>query len=244
MSTGHMTLRRHFLLTTALALPAAATLGAAFARMPAAEAAERLAPSLDSYKPVFFSAEEWDFVKAACDRLIPSDAEGPGALDTNVPVFIDQELNGPYGQAADWYMEGPFQPDAPALMGFQLPYPPQEIYRRGIRATGAFCRKTHGKDFEALDAATRDAVLTGLQHNEIRFSDFGEPQLKAGEFFSFLLTNTKEGYLSDPMYGGNKGMAAWKMINFPGARASFLEWVGQHNVRYPLGPVSLLGERA
>ena len=46
------------------------------------------------------------------------------------------------------------------------------------------------------------------------------------------------------MYGGNKGMAAWKMINFPGARASFLEWVGQHNVRYPLGPVSIMGERA
>ena len=243
MSTGHMTLRRHFLLSTAIALPAA-TLGASFLRLPAAEAAERLAPALDSYKPVFFSGDEWDFVKAACDRLIPADAEGPGALEANVPVFIDQELNGSYGQAADWYMEGPFQPDAPALMGYQLSYTPQEIYRRGIRATGAFCQKTYQKGFEALDADTRDAVLTKLQRGEIHFPDFGEPQLKAAEFFSFLLGNTKEGYLSDPMYGGNKGMAAWRMINFPGARASFLEWVGQHDVRYPLGPVSILGERA
>jgi gluconate 2-dehydrogenase gamma chain len=141
-----MTLRRHFLLSTALALPAA-TLGASFLRLPAAEAAERLAPALDSYKPVFFSGDEWDFVKAACDRLIPADAEGPGALEANVPVFIDQELNGSYGQAADWYMEGPFQPDAPALMGYQLPYTPQEIYRRGIRATGAFCQKTYQTPF-------------------------------------------------------------------------------------------------
>ena len=46
------------------------------------------------------------------------------------------------------------------------------------------------------------------------------------------------------MYGGNKGMKAWIAIGFPGARASFTEWVKQHNVPYPLGPVSLLGESA
>ncbi len=31
-----------------------------------------------------------------------------------------------------------------------------------------------------------------------------------------LLQNTKEGYFSDPIYGGNKDMGAWKMIGFPG----------------------------
>jgi gluconate 2-dehydrogenase gamma chain len=25
----------------------------------------------------------------------------------------------------------------------------------------------------------------------------------------------REGFLADPIYGGNKGMAAWKMIGFP-----------------------------
>ncbi|MWL74804.1 gluconate 2-dehydrogenase subunit 3 family protein, partial [Escherichia coli] len=61
---------------------------------------------------------------------------------------------------------------------------------------------------------------------------------------SQLLSDTKHGYLADPMYGGNKGMKAWIAIGFPGARASYLEWVKQHNIPYPLGPVSIKGERA
>ena len=40
-------------------------------------------------------------------------------------------------------------------------------------------------------------------------------------FFTMLLQNTKEGYFSDPIYGGNRGMAAWKMIGFPGAHYDY-----------------------
>ena len=36
----------------------------------------------------------------------------------------------------------------------------------------------------------------------------------------------------------------WVAIGFPGARAAYTEWVDQHNVKYPLGPVSLSGKRA
>ena len=39
-------------------------------------------------------------------------------------------------------------------------------------------------------------------------------------------------------------MKAWVAIGFPGARAAFTEWVDTHNVKYPLGPVSLSGKRA
>jgi gluconate 2-dehydrogenase gamma chain len=46
------------------------------------------------------------------------------------------------------------------------------------------------------------------------------------------------------MYGGNKDMKAWVAIGFPGARAAYTEWVDQHNVKYPLGPVSVSGKRA
>lgn len=63
------------------------------------------------------------------------------------------------------------------------------------------------------------------------------------EFWSLLLQNTKEGYFSDPQYGGNAGMQAWVYIGFPGARANFLEWVGR-NEEYRLGPVNIAGERA
>jgi gluconate 2-dehydrogenase gamma chain len=57
-----------------------------------------------------------------------------------------------------------------------------------------------------------------------------------------LLALTMEGYLSDPAYGGNRGMAAWKMIGFPGAYASYYDLVGE-NVAFNAEPMSL-GEGA
>ncbi|CAM2139037.1 gluconate 2-dehydrogenase subunit 3 family protein [Paraburkholderia tropica] len=231
--------RRKFLLTAVLALP---TMGVFVNTLSAAEAAEMAAPDLKTYRPAFFSAEEWAFMLAACDRLIPADGRGPGALETNVPVFIDQQMHGDFGR--EIYLQGPFNTQAPKELGYQLPYTPQQIYQRGIKLTDAYCRQKYHKRFSELDAATQDVVLKALQDNDIHFADGGESALKASQFFGEMISDAKNGYLSDPMYGGNKGMKAWIAIGFPGARASFLEWVSQHNVKYPLGPVSLNGLRA
>lgn len=193
--------------------------------------------NLSDYQPVFFDSNEWNFILAACDRLIPSEGEGPGALETNVPIFIDRQMEGKFGHAADWYMEGPFDEDASPLFGYQSPLLPRDVYRRGIAATRAWCQQ-HDADFAALGEETQGQVLSLLEKGDIQFDD-----VSAQQFFSFLLQNTKEGYFADPVHGGNKHMAAWKFIGFPGARASYLEWVDQHNKAYPLGPVSLTGER-
>ncbi|TCN81175.1 gluconate 2-dehydrogenase subunit 3 family protein [Shewanella fodinae] len=195
------------------------------------------APELSQYKPVFFNEAEWRFVLAACDRLIPSDDNGPGALQANVPLFIDRQLQGDFGQAKDWYMKGPFL-EAPAELGYQSPLTPAQTYQKGIAATDAYCQKTFGKVFADLSAEQQDALLTQLQSGQVALTD-----LSAKQFFDFLLQNTKEGYFADPIHGGNKDMAAWKMIGFPGARASYLEWVDLHNVPYPMGPVSINGDR-
>ena len=50
---------------------------------------------------------------------------------------------------------------------------------------------------------------------------------------------TIEGYFSDPVYGGNLGMAAWKMIGFPGAYASYYDLVDKHGMRFEGEPRSL-----
>ena len=60
-------------------------------------------------------------------------------------------------------------------------------------------------------------------------------------FFEQILNNTREGFLSDPVYGGNRGMVGWQMIGFPGARYNYLDWVSRHNERFPLPPVSMTG---
>ena len=193
--------------------------------------------SLVEYQPDCLKPTEWAFVTAAVARLIPSEGDGPGAIEARVPVFIDKQLAGDFGKASDWYMRGPHDPAASPLRGWQTPLSPLELYQQAIPVFDAWCKATHGKIFAELDAATQDKALTSLQKDEMKI----KPELR--EFFTVLLGNTKEGYFSDPKYGGNHGMEAWKYIGFPGARGSYKEWVGKHNVKYTLGPVSISGER-
>ncbi len=194
------------------------------------------AASTANYVPVYFHADEWAFIKAAVARLIPSDDIGPGAIEAGVPEFIDRQMEGSFGQAATWYMQGPFVPSSP-LFGYQGKMLPREVYRAGIAATDAWCKaQKGGKTFAQLDAAQQDEVLKGLDTETIKFDNVG-----AKDFFTFLLQNTKEGYFSDPIHGGNKNAAAWKMIGFPGARADYLDWVDKPGVHYTLPPVSISG---
>ncbi|MGO2507882.1 MAG: gluconate 2-dehydrogenase subunit 3 family protein [Vibrio hibernica] len=193
--------------------------------------------NLTKYKPIYFTAEEWSFILAATDRLIPQDENGPGAIETNVPVFIDMQMQDSFGKASDWYMRPPFIPSKPE-MGYQSPLTPAQVYRKGIKATDTYCQDKYHSPFFKLTENEKDTVLSHLQSGDIVFTD-----VSASQFFDFLLQNTKEGYFSDPIHGGNKNLASWKMIGFPGARASFKEWVNYPNVKYPLGPVSIDGER-
>jgi len=201
-------------------------------------AADKAPVNSGHYEPSFFTAEEWAFLNAAVARLIPADAQGPGALEAGVPEFIDRQMNTPYASGALWFMQGPFATDAPPEMGWQSKLVPREIYRLGIAATEAWCKKLQGSTFVAQDSATQDALLKRLEVGDADF-DSVPPKI----FFSFLLQNTKEGFFSDPIHGGNKGLVGWTMIGFPGARADFMDWV-ERNEQYPFPAVSIRGERA
>ncbi len=248
MSESPLTTRRGFLRTAAVLVPAGAPAGCEGGKTPSSETAAAgsaaSAPNARAeagqavaYKPRFFDAREWAFVEAATDRLIPADSEGPGALEAGVPEFIDRQMDTPYAHGALWYMQGPFQQGVPEL-GYQLKLVPRDIYRLGIQAVNAYCAKAYGKDFAALDAGTRDSVLAALEAGKVELD--GVP---ASVFFGQLLQNTREGYFCDPIHGGNRNMAAWKMIGFPGARADFMDFVNQDGKPYPYGPVSINGER-
>lgn len=232
--------RRGFLRKTIAIVPAVALGGTACtqASSPAASAAPASSPGTSQaapYKPTFFNDAEWGFVSAAVARLIPADATGPGAIEAGVPEFIDRQMEQVFGHAAIWYMQGPFV-ESPPEFGYQGKLPPRDVYRAGIAATDEHCKKNFGgKTFAQLDAGQQDTVLKGLESGDVKFDT-----LSAKTFFGFLLQNTKEGYLSDPMHGGNKDAGAWKMIGFPGARADFADWIGK-NVQYPLPPVTIDG---
>jgi len=189
-----------------------------------------------AYQPVFFHPAEWVFLQAAVARLIPADDSGPGALEAGVPEFIDRQMDAIFGNAALWYMQGPYVDSLPEF-GYQDRLPPRDVYRAGIAATDRYCEVSLGsKTFALMQPGAQDKLLQGLESGAIALEG-----VNGKAFFGFLLQNTREGYLSDPMHGGNKDAAAWKMIGFPGARADYADWVGRPGERYPLPPVSIHG---
>ncbi|UAN53912.1 gluconate 2-dehydrogenase subunit 3 family protein [Serratia sp. JSRIV002] len=231
--------RRDFLLKSMTLIPAAVLGGSGVSALtaPTPVLAASDTPKQADYQPTFFTPEEWAFVQAAVARLIPADERGPGALEAGVPEFIDRQMNTPYATGSIWYMQGPFNPDVAPEMGYQLPLVPKQIYNLGISDADAYSKKTTGKVFAELDGAQQDALLQKFESGEAEFA-----QLPAKLFFSYLLQNTREGFFSDPIHGGNKEMVGWKLINFPGARADFMDWV-ERGERYPFPPVSIRGER-
>jgi gluconate 2-dehydrogenase gamma chain len=197
---------------------------------------EQPAQAQSGYAPHFFTRAEWDFINAAVGRLIPADESGPGGVESGVPEFLDRQLDSPYGYGAFAYMQGPFLTDLPAQLGYQLSYAPRELYRLGIAAADAQCRRLHGHSFFELEIPQQDDYLSQLERGAVQLT--GPP---AQVFFEQLLSNVREGYFADPIYGGNRHMGAWKMIGFPGARADFTDWINQPGKPYPYGPVSVAG---
>lgn len=145
--------RRTFLLRGAVPVAGMTVLG--MTRPEVASAAE----SRRDYKPSYFNAEEWAFVNAAVDRLIPADESGPGGAGAGVPEFIDRQLEMPYGHGAYTYMLGPFMSDLDPTLGYQLPYTPRDLCRGGIASANKACRAKHGASFEKLSSAQQDAFL-------------------------------------------------------------------------------------
>ena len=185
----------------------------------------------------FLESDERNFIRAAIDRLIPKDGLGPGAVDAGVDVFIDSQLAGPFGQAAGIYMSGPFRLGAKE-QGYQLPFTPAQVYRLGIRRVDEHCRKTLGNVFAQLKPDQQDSILHELEDGKI---DLGE--IPSPNFFNLLLQNTKEGFLADPIYGGNREFAGWKLIGYPGPRYNYTDHIEQYGKPYDAPFVSLGGEQ-
>jgi gluconate 2-dehydrogenase gamma chain len=181
----------------------------------------------------FFRPDEARFVEAAVARLIPADANGPGAIEAGVPNYIDKQLGGAWGAGERLYRSGPWQQGLPT-QGYQLPFTPAELFHNALRAINEDIQRRRGTTFDRLPGPEQDAYLQSLQTG--RQSLNGVP---AQTFFESLLGLTIEGFFSDPIYGGNKDMMAWKMIGFPGAYASFYDLVDQHGMLYTRPPMSI-----
>jgi gluconate 2-dehydrogenase gamma chain len=64
--------------------------------------------------------------------------------------------------------------------------------------------------------------------------------LPARTFFAAVYQTVMEGMFADPVYGGNRNKAGWKMIGFPGALAVHREHIEQYRDKpFPVEPVGI-----
>ena len=134
------------------------------------------------------SAAEAETLEAITARLIPSDANGPGALEAQAVRYIDRALGGALA----------FSHDA---------------YRSGLAAIDGYARMSKGSPFAKLSAADQDAILRDMEANVA--SGFVPD---AATFFNLVRAHTIQGTFCDPYYGGNENFVGWDLIGYPGVR--------------------------
>jgi gluconate 2-dehydrogenase gamma chain len=140
----------------------------------------------------FFNYDNAAAIAAFTERLMPGALGKPGARDAGVLNYIDLALSGAYADL-------------------------QDFYRRGLAQLDAYCRKTFNQPFLRLAAERQDEVIRALEEGTA--TEFTWPT--AQEFFNTVRTHTMEGMFADPIYGGNKDFAGWRLVGFPGAQAIF-----------------------
>jgi gluconate 2-dehydrogenase gamma chain len=214
---------------------------AATVNLPQSAAAQQPTPApaaaADAANPGygFLNLEEAAFVEALVDHMVPADALTPKGTDIGINIYIDRALASGWGKGDRLYMQGPWKRGAPS-QGYQLPLTPAQLYRAGIAATNAHCRKTYGKPFDRLDEKQREEVLVGLSTGKVTFDD-GPP---ARTFWTTLYQTVMEGMFSDPIYGGNRNKAGWRLIGFPGVIAVHRENIVKYrDKKFPADPVSI-----
>ncbi len=200
--------RRSFLKSAVAGSAAAVT-----AALPQSADAQQRTSANTSTAPVYsyLNLEEQAFIETLVDHMVPADENSPKGTDIGINVFIDRALASGWGKGDRLYMQGPWKQGVPN-QGYQLPLTPAQLYRAGIPAANAQCVKTYGKTFDKIDEAQREEFLKAWQAGTVTFE--GGPPARA--FFSMLYQNVIQGMFSDPIYGGNRDKAGWKMIGFPG----------------------------
>jgi gluconate 2-dehydrogenase gamma chain len=199
---------------------------------PAAQQPKTAAPAKDGY--TFLAVNEAAFVEAFVDVLVPADELTPSGTDLGLAIFIDRQLAGAWGKGDRLYQQGPWAQGAPG-QGYQLPLTPAEFFRAGIVAVNKYCKNEYGKEFDRLPAADKQRVLESLDKDLLKLE-----HISGKQFFDVAYQATMEGMFADPIYGGNKDKAAWKMIGYPGVIAVHATNIASYrNKQYVVPPVSI-----
>lgn len=177
-----------------------------------------------------FTDHEWATVEAATARIMPTDHD-PGAREARVVRFIDRYLSGlSYVFAAadgEGFLElAGKQADAWRERLSEM----RQTYRDGIRSLDQITAERFDTDFKCATDAQQDEVLERLSGVPKPVDvclggreSTGTVQMGAFDdgltFFEALVAHTRQGFYSDPVYGGNHQRVGWEVIGFPGPEA-------------------------
>ena len=117
-----------------------------------------------------------------------------------------------------------------------MPLTPAELYHAGIAACNAHCVKANAKPSDRIAVAQRGEFLLAPQAGKVVF-ERGPP---ARDFFTMMYQSETEGMFSDPIHGGNRDKAGWKLIGFPGAITDHRQNVEKYrDKKFPLYPLGI-----
>jgi gluconate 2-dehydrogenase gamma chain len=177
---------------------------------PRAQAAQpaALAQQRDDPQYAFFNPDQADTIAAIAERFWPGAPGKPGAREADVLNYIDLALASAYQDL-------------------------QDFYRRGLHALEAYTQREYGQPFRRLAPEQQDEVLRAVERGEA--SDFTWPTAQA--FFNTLWTHTIEGMFADPVYGGNRDFAGWRLVEFDGAQSRYLRSDMQTDAKFTRAPI-------
>jgi len=97
-------------------------------------------------------------------------------------------------------------------------------------------RDLRRQDLDALDEKQREEVLVGLSTARIAFTG----SVPVRTFWTTVYQTVMEGMFADPIHGGNRNKAGWKMIGFPGRDRGASGERGEYkDKQFPTDPLSI-----
>src|SRR3954454_8071408 len=176
----------------AIGAAAVAVPGATLSPAGAAGVLDPAAPAQAAVRPgeafEHLTATEADLLEAVVERLIPTDANGPGAKEARAAHYIDRALGGALAAS-------------------------RQAYASGLEGLDRHARTSRGKAFLQLPPAEQDRVLADCETGTATGFTGG-----AAPFFAMLLGHTREGMFGDPYYGGNANFVGWDLVGYPRVR--------------------------
>lgn len=184
------------------------------------------------YHP-FLDTHQRATIAAAMERIIPS-GDTPGAREADTIEFLDRYLSG-----IGFIYAMPDGSGFEVLQGRQAEAwrarveSAQQKYAAGVELLDRVSQERESRPFVELTPERQDRVLRAIERPEdqqqladphlmITYGGPVEPALQQTnseadlDFFALLVAHTRQGFLSDPIYGGNRGQVGWRAIGFPG----------------------------